>query len=580
MNQSKGRGWSWWTYIFLSVFVLLFRFSHQYQQELAWDIFGYYLPLPATFIYEDGWMDNRAWVEAVNAKYHLTDTLYQISATPDGDSMYFFFLGMAILLLPFFFIGHLWAYLGGYPMDGFSFPYEEALVLGATLYAILGLWYFRKWLLLFLQEKTVALLMILLVVSTNYFVHGILKNLETVSFLFTGAAMVLYFTHRIHTDFQKKHLIGLCAVLAFMILIKPSECIFALIPLLYGVFNENLRAQKVELLRSKKKEILLAFLVGVVIVGVQMTYFLVKTGRPFYDSYINAGVGLDFTHPHLLEALFGYRKGWLLYTPLMLLFFIGLIPFYKTYRKQFWSWMLTFLLGMYIVVSWSEYWYGAAFSLRPMMAWYPFIFLVIGVLWESLQRLFWAKVSLYLFAGFCTFLNLFQYWQLDNGILDPYRTTKEYYWATFLKTEVPAHAEKLKLVRRTFDGQAEIQFPELYREKAWPNSLKTRYEFQDEFCLDEHVPVDELTSNDHVFIEIEGEYHSSSDELVYLALMVKGSKGSYGFKYVDLKEGRFSTLYLTPELRLKSDELQFYFWNPNGVRFEVKDFDVQLKVRQ
>lgn len=580
MNQKKGGRWSWWAFISISVFILVFRFSNQYQEELAWDIFGYYLPLPATFVYNDMWMDDRSWVEAINLRYHLTDTIYQISATPKGDPMYFFFLGISLLLLPFFLIGHLSAYVGGFPMDGFSLPYEEALVFGATCYTLLGLWFFRKWLLQFLKDKTVAILLFMLVFATNYFVHGILKNLETVSFLFTGAAMVFYYTHQIHTNFERKHLRALCAVLAFMILIKPSECIFALIPLLYGVFNAEGRGVKWDLIRDQKKEIIQAFLIGTCIVGVQIVYFLVKTGRPFYDSYINAGVGLDFTQPHFFEALFGYRKGWLVYTPLMLLFFLGINQFYRQFKPLFWSYMLPFLLGLFIVVSWTEYWYGAAFSLRPMIAWYPFLFLVIGLLWEKWFINWINQVVLSGFVLFCSFLNLFQYWQMEKGILDPYRTTKEYFWATFLKTSVPPNAERLKLVRRTFDGNAEIQFPDMYKTLSWPTQLDSLYRFEEEFNLDQHVAVNSLTDNDHLFLEVSGNFEASQNKPVFLALMVKGEKGSYGFKYLELKKGSFEVLYLTPELRRRSDEIQFYFWNPNMVTFEILDLKVDVKIRK
>lgn len=580
MIQTKEGRWSWWTFVFLSAFVLLFRLTNQYQQELAWDIFGYYLPLPATFVYDDVWLDDRTWVEAVNVKYHLTDTIYQISSTPDGKPMYFFFLGMSILLLPFFLIGHLSAFISGHPMDGFSLPYEEALVLGATLYSLLGLWYLRKWLLLFLKDSTVVWMLLLLVFATNYFVHGILKNLETVSFLFTGAAMVLYYTHQVHTQFKRKDLILLCVVLAFMTLIKPSECIFALIPLLYGVFDSDTRAKKWALIQDHKKDIGIAIVVGVSIVGIQMGYFFVKTGKLFYDSYINAGVGLDFTHPHFFEALLGYRKGWLLYTPFMLLFFLGLPTFFKNQRTQFWSLILPFFIGLYIVVSWSEYWYGAAYSLRPLMAWYPFLFLVIGGFWEGIQNRKRMKVIVLIFSSLTVLLNLFQYWQLTQGILDPYRTTKEYYWATFLKTEVPKDAEKLKLVKRTFDGEAQIQFPELYETKKWPQKWSDSLSFGEEFCLDQHQAVNSFTHSDHLFVELSGKFNAQDTANVFLALMIKGEKGSYGFKYVDLKAGNFDVLYLTTELRRRSDEIQFYFWNPNKIAFTIQDFEVNLWLRK
>jgi len=82
--------------------ILVFRLGNVSEKETSWDVLGYYLPLPATFIYDDPLMENRQWIEKVNEEKQLTDTLYQISSTPDGKPMFFFLLGMAMLFLPFF----------------------------------------------------------------------------------------------------------------------------------------------------------------------------------------------------------------------------------------------------------------------------------------------------------------------------------------------------------------------------------------------------------------------------------------------------------------------------------------------
>jgi len=50
-------------------------------------------------------------------------------------------------------------------------------------------------------------------------------------------------------------------------------------------------------------------------------------------------------------------------------------------------------------------------------------------------------------------LNQFQWWQLKHYILDPYRTTKAYYWATFLKTSVSGEDKNLLLIDRDFYGK-------------------------------------------------------------------------------------------------------------------------------
>ena len=154
--------------VFAILFIVIFRMTNVSDKETSWDVLGYYLPLPATFIYEDPLMENRGWIEEINKEKDLTGTLYQISSNDEGEPIYFFLLGMAILYLPFFLIGHGGAYLFDYPPDGFSLPYQYAMVLGAIFYTIIGLVYLRKILLRFIPDKVSAIVIILIVFATNY----------------------------------------------------------------------------------------------------------------------------------------------------------------------------------------------------------------------------------------------------------------------------------------------------------------------------------------------------------------------------------------------------------------------------
>ena len=65
--------------------------------ELSWDVFGYYLPLPATFVHHDPMLNDIGWMKQVQEQYGTTATLYQVTQAPDGSPMYFFLLGMSML---------------------------------------------------------------------------------------------------------------------------------------------------------------------------------------------------------------------------------------------------------------------------------------------------------------------------------------------------------------------------------------------------------------------------------------------------------------------------------------------------
>jgi hypothetical protein len=127
------------------VFISFYRFSNiNPNREIVWDILGYYLPLPSSFIHNDPLLTNIQWLQKLNDEQHLSGTLYMISSNDKGEPMYFFFLGMSYFYFPFFIIGHFFAWLGNYPIDGFSPPYQYALVVGAVIYTIIGLFFFSK----------------------------------------------------------------------------------------------------------------------------------------------------------------------------------------------------------------------------------------------------------------------------------------------------------------------------------------------------------------------------------------------------------------------------------------------------
>jgi hypothetical protein len=190
---------------------------------LSWDVFGYYLWLPAKFIKDDFWLDNIQWVKDVMAQHPISGSLYQAYIGPNGTWMYWFLLGMGIMYMPFFFIGHIWAKTGGYPADGFSWPYQISIAYGSVVYASIGLVFLWKVLRKYFKELVVCAILIILVAGTNYLHFTAIGGSATANYLFTLLAALIWFTIRWH---EKPSVIrsmiigGLCGLI---VIIKPSE---------------------------------------------------------------------------------------------------------------------------------------------------------------------------------------------------------------------------------------------------------------------------------------------------------------------------------------------------------------------
>ena len=587
--------------VLISLILSTYRITNVSDRETSWDVLGYYLYLPATFVYDQPMLNDVEWLRKINAEKDLTGTLYQVSSNDQGEPMYFFLMGMSILYLPFFLIGHVTAGIFGYPADGFSYPYQYALVIGAIIYTIIGLIYLRKNLLRFFSEKITVFVMLIIVFGTNYIHHLTLKNLETVNMLFMLVSIIIWNTIQWHDKQKFKNLaaIGLASMLT--VLVKPSEIFVVLIPLFWNVFSFHTFKEKIRLFLKKRKQVLGATGLALLLALPQILYWYFKTGHILYDSYKNPGVGLDVFSPHIIQVLFSYRKGWLLYTPVMVFALAGFYFMYRKNKNIFLASVTYFLISFWIISSWTEWWYGAAFSGRPMITLYPVLSLSLGYFLAYLEeRRRIVIIGFTILTLFFIFLNQFQWWQFKHYILDPYRTTKEYYWKAFLKTKVTEEDRSAMLIYRDFTGKMELTNPDAYQKwtilydefgrgddgiiKEADNSFY-RFRENQEFQLFFETPYEELTSKDHAWIKatIDVRYPAGfTGTLPCFVMTMERKEGSYRYFAPEIKADNLGTwnhfefVYLTPEIRSPKDRFKCYIWNRSKAPFDVDNIRIDL----
>ena len=84
-------------------------------------------------------------------------------------------------------------------------------------------------------------------------------------------------------------------------------------------------------------QILLFCFLIICIASIQLGYWKYTSGKFIINPYgaSNAGEGLELLNPHLLEVLFSFRKGWFIYTPLMLFTLVGFKELYKNNKVLF-----------------------------------------------------------------------------------------------------------------------------------------------------------------------------------------------------------------------------------------------------
>lgn len=571
--------------------IFFFRMWEAPTHVLSWDVFGYYLYLPAQFIYHDLALSDISWVKTLQENYEVSTTLYQLVSSPLKNGMVIkYSSGIALLTLPFFLIGHLVAALSGYATDGLSLPYQYAMAFGGLFYIFLGLNYFKKILQHFFEEKIALIVFLVSVFGTNYFhLMTFDGTLLTHNFAFTGLAILVWNTIHWHRHTHWKHAVGIGVSIGIITLVRPTEAVAVLIPVFWNVYDRASFQRKVMLMIEKLSQILLALALATICFLPQIIYWHEVTGQWFFYSYQNAGEGLDFLSPHVLPFLFSFRKGWLIYTPIVFMAFAGFFFLYRQKKELLFSIFLFVVLSVYISASWTCWWYaGGSFSSRTLVPVYVVLALPLGYLLQSIQGKL-LKIVVTVFMVGMVLLNLFQSWQFENGVIDKERMTKRYYAAIFGKTERPENAEKLLLIDRTikdfrvFDSLYTVRGETVFSDPFVSDGRKNKnYEvfngktvlkldkdrkfgsnFQQQFSA--------LTDTDWAWIVIKAnvffpaEYQGQAP-LIVGQMMHKGDTYNYRTAPKDkssIKLGAWNELrldYLTPHVRTKDDVFKSYLW--------------------
>ncbi len=200
---------------------------------------------------------------------------------------------------PAFFIAHALANSLGYPADGFSKPYQVAVQLWGLLAGLLGVWFFRKLLLVYYSDKVTAIVLLMLVFGTNYLNYAAVDVTITHSYLFTIYVLLLLNTHHFYKTPDRKYAIRIGLLTGLAILIRPSEMVAVLIPLFGSMDSISLQAwkQQFSFLKRNIRHLVIAVVCLIAVCSIQVAYWLYVTGSPFVYSYDDKG--FSWLSPHV-----------------------------------------------------------------------------------------------------------------------------------------------------------------------------------------------------------------------------------------------------------------------------------------
>ena len=246
--------------------------------------------------------------------------------------------------------------------------------------------------------------------------------------LFLWQAALLYCTACWYESPRRRWAAGIGLFLGLATLTRFTEALYVLLPLLWGLGAGQ--GRRPALLGRYAGQLLLAGGVGAAVLSLQFFYWHAVSGHWTVESY--PGEFFDFLHPHILDGLFSFRKGWLLYTPLLGLALAGTWWLRRFVPAALAPVLVLVPALLWVTFSWGQWWYGGGFSARPLISVYPLLalplasLLAAGAGWGGWR---WVGLRGLVVAGIV--LNLWQTWQWNGGVLESEHETRQLYFERF-----------------------------------------------------------------------------------------------------------------------------------------------------
>ncbi|MCW3076251.1 MAG: hypothetical protein JWO32_860 [Bacteroidetes bacterium] len=405
----------------------LWRKWHFTQNNFQWDVANYYSYLPAKFCNNDSFKFSNG----------VSDFLQVL---PNGEIVTRATYGMAIMYSPFFALGYKIALNQKSPLDGFSEPFSTCLHWGSIFYSLLGLILLRNFLIKFYSERTTAFTLAIVFFGTMLFYYTYGDSEMTHGYLFFLISAFLLACYKWHNNVTIGRSVVVGVLISLISLIRPTEILVGLIFVLWGVTDLNSLKVQVSKFLTNWSHLVIMLVIFILIWIPQFIFWKNHTGSYFYSSYATNGEKFYWNDPQVLNVLFSYRKGWITYTPLIILSFIGLFFLKGEASKLKIGITFVLLLNLYILSCWWDWFFGGCFGARGFCQHIAFLAMPIAAVstyfLDSDRVATWFHplkfiFLIFVFSGIC--LNIGQSYQYSRGYIHFNSMTKESYWLVFGK---------------------------------------------------------------------------------------------------------------------------------------------------
>jgi hypothetical protein len=400
------------------------------------DPLGYYIHLPSSLLYHD--VDDYTQSMEASARHYNKPIIpgsfnFKPDQTPIGKRSVHWPVGVAMLTLPFFAVAHMYCLLSGqFPTDGFSTPYLLMACLASVFYVMLGFFLLFGILRRFFSLETCIYTLLTLGLATNLFYFTGYHTYMAHPFLFALGCLLIERTIRFWDEPGWKNAIWIGGVVGLIAVTRLQDIIMVLIPVFWNVQSGKDFITRIQFFKDKLNWLFAALLSGLIAFSPQLIYYKIVSGRWWWYAYVDEK--FDFRHPYILSGLTDYKNGWLLYTPVMALALAGIFWMRNYVKSAFLPLLMLLTLHIYISYSWWCWYYINGHGSRPMIDIYGMMAFPLAAFIQVMFGTSWKKWMLILVLLFFTWLNIFQVWQFENGILWSQFENRTHFWSVFGKT--------------------------------------------------------------------------------------------------------------------------------------------------
>ncbi len=347
--------------LLLFTYIILVWLSNSYNKypvedwrsDLYADKSGYYIYLPATFIYG---------FHQQNYPDKIDFRLGNGFGFVDGKLMTKYTCGVAMLNAPFFLAAHQLRDKSTIEPAGFSKLYTTSARYAAAFYLLAGC----VFLFIFLKRRfkllPVAVTILLLIFGSNLYHYVFVEPLMSHIYSFALFSLLLLLTDNLWIKPGRAILAGIGLIAGLIVLTRPTNLIFLPVILLLDVNNRAMLGERLRYLISPVNLFILLVMMLLIFIP-QLVYWKFISGNFIFYSY--QGEGFTYwANPNFLKVLFSPNNGLFPYTPVFVVILAGIVFMIVKKVRNGWLILSIFLVQLYIVSAWYMFFFGCSFGQR------------------------------------------------------------------------------------------------------------------------------------------------------------------------------------------------------------------------